>query len=188
LNSFTSTHNVRHKDIKPRNILVNNGKVLFANFGLFFDFTDATGSTTMSLVNGMTPRYCSPEVANHEARNTLSDIWSLGVVFLEMVLTLKGETLQYMDDFLRQRGTEQAFIRLNTAALLELIAHLATLGQWTDEKALDWTVPMLSVIPKSRPTASALVEQIISQDDTNFCGICCAMPDEEEDFSDYASD
>jgi serine/threonine protein kinase len=141
----------------------------------------------MSLVNGMTPRYCSPEVANHEARNTLSDLWSLGFVFLEMIATLKGETLQYMDDFLRQCGTEQAFIRLNAAALPELIAQLAALGQWTDNKALGWTVPMLSVTPKTRPTASTLVEQIISHDDTNFCGICCAMP-EEEDFSDYASD
>jgi serine/threonine protein kinase len=35
---FLHEHNVRHKDIKPRNILVSNGKVLFADFGLSFDY------------------------------------------------------------------------------------------------------------------------------------------------------
>ncbi|KAF2829163.1 kinase-like protein, partial [Ophiobolus disseminans] len=104
---FLHTHNVRHKDIKPSNILVSNGKVLFADFGLSFDFTDASGSTTMSMVNGMTPRYCAPEVANHELRNTMSDVWCLGVVFLEMIVTLKGENIQYIDNFLKQRGSEQ---------------------------------------------------------------------------------
>jgi hypothetical protein len=188
---FLHSHNVRHKDIKSGNILVSGGTVLFADFGLSLDFTDATGSTTMSMVNGMTPRYCAPEVANHAPRNTKSDIWCLGVVFLEMIVTLKGKKIQYMDDFLRQRGTEQAFIRLNTAALPELIAHLATLGQWTDNRALEWTEPMLAVTQTLRPTAAALVSRITTPiregENTGFCGICCVMP-EEEDFSDYASD
>jgi serine/threonine protein kinase len=188
---FLHSHNVRHKDIKPGNILVSGGTVLFADFGLSLDFTDATGSTTMSMVNGMTPRYCAPEVANHAPRNTKSDIWCLGVVFLEMIVRLKGKKIQYMDDFLRQRGTEQAFIRLNTAALPELIAHLATLGQWTDNRALEWTEPMLAVTQTLRPTAAALVSRITAPiregENTGFCGICCVMP-EEEDFSDYASD
>jgi hypothetical protein len=188
---FLHSHNVRHKDIKPGNILVKDGTVLFADFGLSFDFTDATGSTTMSMVNGMTPRYCAPEVANHQPRNTMSDIWCLGVVFLEMIVTLKGESIQYMDAFLQQHGTEQAFIRLNAAALPELIAHLATLGQWADNKALEWTEPMLSVTQTLRPTAAALVSRITAPiregENTGFCGICCVLP-EEEDFSDYASD
>lgn len=188
---FLHDHNVRHKDIKPQNILVSSGKVLFADFGLSFDFTDATGSTTMSMVNGMTPRYCAPEVANHEARNKLSDIWSLGVVFLEMTATLKGKNLQYMDEFLREHGTEQTFVRLNVAALPELFSQLAQFGEWTDNKPLDWTVSMLSVELKMRPTAAALVNQITAPirngESTGFCGICCAIT-EEEDFSDLSSD
>jgi serine/threonine protein kinase len=53
---FLHQNNVRHKDIKPGNILVNSGQVLFTDFGLSLDFTNASGSTTMSMVNGMTPR------------------------------------------------------------------------------------------------------------------------------------
>jgi serine/threonine protein kinase len=48
------------------------------------------------MVNRMTPRYCALEVANHEPRNTSSDIWSLGVVFPEMTAVLKGRTVEYM--------------------------------------------------------------------------------------------
>ncbi|KAH7068910.1 kinase-like domain-containing protein [Paraphoma chrysanthemicola] len=192
---FLHLNNVRHKDIKPRNILVSKGQVLFADFGLSFDFTDATGSTTMGMVNGMTPRYCAPEVANHEARNTMSDIWSLGIVFLEMIVTLKGKTMEYMDNFLKQNGSRQTFIRLNAAALPDFIAHLTSLPQWTDNRALDWTASMLQEVQVSRPTASALVTQITSPtgggEQTGFCGICCMVPegeDEDEDFSDYLSD
>jgi hypothetical protein len=188
---YLHSNNVRHKDIKPGNVLVSNGKVLLADFGLSFDFTDAP-STTMSMVNGMTPRYCAPEVAAHEARNTMSDIWCLGVVFLEMIVVLKGETLQDMDAFLRQHGGfEQPFVRLNIAALPALIAHLKQIGQSTDNRALDWTEAMLSVPQKARPTASALVTQIVSplreEYGAGFCGICCMMP-EEEDFSDSSTD
>ncbi|KAH8727328.1 kinase-like domain-containing protein, partial [Phaeosphaeriaceae sp. PMI808] len=82
---FLHEERVRHKDIKPGNILVKCGNVLFADFGLSLDFTDANGSTTMSTVNGMTRRYCAPEVVREEPRNTMSDIWSLGAVFMEMI-------------------------------------------------------------------------------------------------------
>ncbi|KAF2109886.1 kinase-like domain-containing protein [Lophiotrema nucula] len=188
---YLHKHNVRHKDIKPENILVSNRKVLLADFGLSLDFTDATGSTTMSMVNGITPRYCAPEVANYEARNTKSDIWCLGVVFLEMIATLKGETTQYLDEFLKQRGSQQAFVRLNLAALPALVAHFGGLGQMSDNRALEWTQQMLSEEQKSRSTASTLATWITSPiregESTGFCGICCVMAEEEE-FSDYASE
>jgi serine/threonine protein kinase len=76
------------------------------NFGLSLDFADASGSTTMSMVNGMTPRYCAPEVAQYEPRNAMSDIWSLGVVFMEIIVALKGSTVQFMDQFFSQHGSQ----------------------------------------------------------------------------------
>ncbi|KAF2198638.1 kinase-like protein, partial [Delitschia confertaspora ATCC 74209] len=104
---FLHEQKVRHKDIKPHNILIDRGNVLFTDFGLSLDFTGADGSTTMSMVNGMTPRYCAPEVSQYERRNTQSDIWSLGVIFMEMIVVLKGKKIQDMDEFLRQRGSQQ---------------------------------------------------------------------------------
>ena len=64
---FLHEQKVRHKDIKPRNILVHGGNILFTDFGLSFNFTDADSSTTVSMMNWMTPRYCVPEVAMFES-------------------------------------------------------------------------------------------------------------------------
>ena len=184
---FLHEQNVRHKDIKPGNILVHGGNVLFTDFGLSFDFTDADGSTTVSMVNGMTPRYCAPEVAALEPRNMASDIWSLGVVFLEMITVLKGETVEFMYEFFKRHGSRQDFVRTNRAALLELVAELERRRSTSDNQALEWIQQMLLTEQQLRPTAAALVASIIAagkQGDGNrpFCGICCVSLD--DDFSD----
>ena len=142
---FLHEQKVRHKDIKPSNILVHHGKILFTDFGLSFDFTDAEGSTIVSMVYGLTPRYCAPEVAMHEPRNTLSDIWSLGVVFLEMIVVLKDRTVNYMYQFLEEHGSGQAFIRTNPTALLDLVTELQRTGNLADNIALVWVQSMLLI-------------------------------------------
>jgi tetratricopeptide (TPR) repeat protein len=188
---FLHEQKVRHKDIKPSNILVHHGKILFTDFGLSFDFTDAEGSTTVSMVNGMTPRYCAPEVAMYEPRNTSSDIWSLGVVFLEMTVVLKGRTVEYMYQFLIEHGSRQAYIRTNPTALLELVAELRGTDHLADNIALVWVQEMLLTEQHLRPTAASLVASITStikegEGNGAFCGICCVLCD--DDFSDETDD
>jgi serine/threonine protein kinase len=140
---FLHEQSIRHKDIKPSNILVHGGNVLYTDFGLALDFTDKDGSTTVSMVNGMTPRYCAPEVANYEPRNTSSDIWSLGVVFLEMTAVLKGRTVEYVYNFLKEHGSRQAFVRTNPTGTDALIIELKETGSPTDNAALVWVQDMV---------------------------------------------
>ena len=187
---FLHEQNIRHKDIKPGNILVHGGNVLFTDFGLSVDFTNADGSTTCSMVNGMTPQYCAPEVALFEPRNTASDIWSLGVVFLEMAAVLKGQAVGFVPEFLKGHGSRQAFVRTNPTALPELIAVLQASGQASDDRALEWPRQMLQTEHQLRPTAATLTASIIAAGTSadgngTFCGICCTSLD--DDFSD-ASD
>ena len=185
---FLHEQHIRHKDIKPSNILVHRGNVLYTDFGLAFDFTDKDGSTTVSMVNGMTPRYCAPEVADHEPRNTSSDIWSLGVVFLEMTVVLKGRKVRDMYNFLQEHGSGQSCVRTNLAGANALIAELKATGDGTNNAALGWVRDMVRAQQQLRPTAASLIGSILSarageewSGNKVFCGICCASPDDDHD-------
>lgn len=76
----------RHKDIKPGNILVKNGQVYLTDFGTARDWSDHTKATTVGPSGPYTPRFAAPEVVNCEPRNQSADIWSLGCVYLDMLV------------------------------------------------------------------------------------------------------
>ncbi|KAH7385182.1 kinase-like domain-containing protein [Phaeosphaeria sp. MPI-PUGE-AT-0046c] len=86
--AYIHDQTVRHKDIKPQNILIHKGEVIFTDFGISHDFGDAGQSTTTGPVQGLTRRYCAPEVDEGRSRNSSSDICSLGCVYLEFVDSL----------------------------------------------------------------------------------------------------
>ena len=97
----------------------------------------------MSMVNGMTPKYCAPEVAQHEPRNTMSDIWSLGVVFMEMIAVLKGMTVRDMYEYFKQPGAQRGFIRTKIDALPEVIAAMEEMGSPLDNRG---TLAIISTV------------------------------------------
>jgi serine/threonine protein kinase len=101
--------NIRHKDIKPRNILIKGETVLLTDFGLARDWT-GTQSTTAGTVGGCTPKYCAPEVAHDEPRSSSSDTWSLGCVFFEMLTVVKGIPLDLMHAFLEKARLWQSAV------------------------------------------------------------------------------
>ena len=71
-------HGELHRDVKPENIRVDNGRALIYDFGL--------GDTGRSILG--TPPYMSPEQLTGEFNETC-DIYALGIVFYEM---LSGQT------------------------------------------------------------------------------------------------
>jgi serine/threonine protein kinase len=78
---------IRHKDIKPSNILIHHGQVIYTDFGLSFDSSMFENSTTNE-ITAMTRRYASPELINGLPRNSSSDVFSLGCVFVEMLAAM----------------------------------------------------------------------------------------------------
>jgi serine/threonine protein kinase len=82
---------IRHKDIKPSNILLNNGTVYLCDFGISNDWTG--GNPTTEGPSYLTRGYCSPEVWRKGPRNDASDVWSMGRVFCDMYTILAGRTL-----------------------------------------------------------------------------------------------
>jgi serine/threonine protein kinase len=89
--AYMHKHTIRHKDIKPQNILVHEGRVLYTDFGIAFE-ADQSNTTTTGLAGICSRRYCAPEVQANTSRNRKSDIWSLGCVFVEMLDVLEQET------------------------------------------------------------------------------------------------
>ncbi|KAF2828853.1 kinase-like protein, partial [Ophiobolus disseminans] len=76
---------VRHKDLKPRNIGIKNGSVTLSGFAISTSFDDDDGSDSEGPPMAYTRRYASPETLEFEPRSRSSDIFSLGCIFFEML-------------------------------------------------------------------------------------------------------
>ena len=79
--------NIVHADIKPENILMNDGRPMVADFGIALAVSAAAGGrmTETGLSLG-TPHYMSPEQATAEKEITArSDVYSVGSVLYEML-------------------------------------------------------------------------------------------------------
>lgn len=78
---------IRHKDIKPENILVKQRKVYITDFGIARDWLAQVKSTTTGEIGPISMAYAAPEVVAKEPRSTSADIWSLGCVYLDMIVS-----------------------------------------------------------------------------------------------------
>ncbi|KAI9702946.1 MAG: hypothetical protein M1836_008160 [Candelina mexicana] len=94
---------IRHKDIKPQNVLLIRDNIYITDFGLSKDLSDASTSITDGLERG-TYRYFAPEVARYERRGRAADIFSMGCVFLEVFTVYLGFTLTEFADFRKIDG------------------------------------------------------------------------------------
>ena len=196
---YLHDNDIRHRDVKPQNILVrlSTESVLLTDFGLSKDYSNLTGSTT-SGPTARSLRYCAPEVADHDFRNSSSDIWSLGCVFLEMCTVLKGSTISDMNAFFSGHEDGGTYVSTNEAATSMFIHQLKASGDAMDNTLLYEIEPMINRDRSKRPTANDVFETLVGLDhmDSNarrFCGSCCLDSDgfdssEEDELEDSYGD
>ena len=91
-------HGIVHRDVKPENIMLQDGHALVADFGIGKAVGDiATDTLTQSGMTVGTPAYMSPEQAVGEPVDGRSDLYSLGCVLYEMLVgeqPFTGPTVQ----------------------------------------------------------------------------------------------
>lgn len=107
--AFLHMHRIRHKDIKPANILVRDDCVLFSDFGVskIID-PEVIDTQTEGPPGKLTYKYAAPEVIAHERRGRKADVFSLGCVFAEMITIMCGILRSVFEGF-RGPPSQQAF-------------------------------------------------------------------------------
>lgn len=147
---YAHANRVLHRDLKPENVLItgenNKQAVRITDFGL----ARFIRSGSISASSAGTPIYMAPEAWSGKASEK-SDIWSLGVIFYELLTGIPP----FLDDSLEglRRKIEKNKYPAPT-----------TLRQGIPEAIEDIARSTLAVDPKARPSAQELLEKIADTD------------------------
>jgi serine/threonine-protein kinase len=122
--AYAHAKNVVHRDIKPENIMiVSNGDIKITDFGVA-KLMDA--SQTQSGVVLGTPNYMSPEQLFGTKVDKRSDLFSLGVVFYELLTGVRPFQAKNISEMLRLHETHQpappSTLRSEVPAAVDAIA------------------------------------------------------------------
>ncbi|MFZ5919052.1 MAG: SUMF1/EgtB/PvdO family nonheme iron enzyme [Chloroflexota bacterium] len=82
--AYAHSHEMVHRDVKPSNVMIGpDGQVILTDFGIAKMLSHPQYTASGAMIG--TPSYISPEQGLGEPGDARSDIYSLGVMFFQMV-------------------------------------------------------------------------------------------------------
>lgn len=167
--AYIHESNIKHKDLKPSNILLSKNGLWLTDFGIATDFSVLTTSGTDNGERG-TPKYFAPEVARFEPSGRAADIFSMGCIFFEIMILCFGHTL---DLSTKPRHLDDKSFQSN----LDNVNAWLTEEDWSepkDPRSIDhYLLGMISTMVEAeadkRPTAG-----MVNWDVAMIRGLCSA--------------
>jgi serine/threonine protein kinase len=170
-NAVEWLHNshIRHKDLKPSQILISASGLWLSDFGWSKDVSEMTCSTTVG-GKTTTPKYLAPERALNQPCGRPEDIFSLGCIFLEIGYQLFRPTLSFDYDrgppwfesgWLFSTHVEDA------VSLAQYMMRHAPQASWF----MPLVVRMLDRNPAGRPLIAEVVASLATQ--PAYSNHCC---------------
>ena len=152
---YLQKNDVIHRDIKPSNIfLMADDTIKLGDFGIS---KKASLSSDITFFIG-TPRYTSPEIINKKDFSFKTDIWSLGVTFLELI-SLRAPFLGYETEEIYENILKR---NINSNILnKEKNGFNNYITKRYSKNLLDLVKEMISMNPDDRPNAKDILNRDI---------------------------
>lgn len=93
LNFLSNECKLRHKDMKPADVLIHQSHVLFTALGSAIELKDGSGITEGVKPVHIIRRYAVPETLKREQRNIKTDLFALGCIFARVLTVLSRRTV-----------------------------------------------------------------------------------------------
>lgn len=164
---------VKHKDIKPANILIYGTNPVIADMGIshrFDDISKSSGWTANTLA------YAAPEVYHQKVRGRRQDVWSMLCCYIEVLAFLKDMDSNTFHELMG--GREYIF---NYKFVVNWLNSLKPEVVDEEEAALvQLLLDSFKMAPEERPYAHNLAKQIqaiCKQHPYKYIGECCVLDD-----------
>ena len=154
---------ILHGDIKPDNILICEGQIFYADFGLS-TFVPDDGFVIFDS-GFMTKQYAAPEVKKGK-RGKPSDVWSLGFVFLELATVILQQSIDNIYTSNCRSPDISYSNNLDVVAKWIMALQLGRAIQHAPKAVLtviNSCKAMTLAEPRDRPSATYLIQRIPSQ-------------------------